>query len=74
MKKSKGKKWILVVLAVAVIALGASCMVVTYPNEYAVVKQFGKIVSVRENAGLSVKVPFIQHVDYLPALVFHSNH
>lgn len=38
-------------------------MVVTYPNEYAVVKQFGKIVSVRENPGLSVKLPFIQHVE-----------
>ena len=57
MKKTKGKKWILVILAVLVIVLGGSCMVVTYPNEYAVVKQFGKIVSVRENPGLSVKVP-----------------
>lgn len=63
MKKSNGKKWVLAVLAVAAIVLGASCMVVTYPNEYAVVKQFGKIVSVRENAGLSAKVPFIQHVE-----------
>ena len=63
MKKTKGKKWILVVLAVVLIALGGSCMVVTYPNEYAVVKQFGKIVAVRENPGLSMKVPFIQHVE-----------
>ena len=63
MKKTKGKKWILAVLAVALIALGGSCMVVTYPNEYAVVKQFGKIVAVRENPGLSVKLPFIQHVE-----------
>ena len=63
MKKTSGKKWILAVLVVALIVLGGSCMVVTYPNEYAVVKQFGKIVSVKENAGLSVKVPFIQHVE-----------
>ena len=63
MKKTKGKKWILAVLAVVLIALGGSCMVVTYPNEYAVVKQFGKIVAVRENPGLSMKVPFIQHVE-----------
>lgn len=61
--KNKGKKWILVILAVVLIALGGSCMVVTYPNEYAVVKQFGKIVAVRENPGLSVKLPFIQHVE-----------
>ncbi|MGN0343819.1 MAG: protease modulator HflC [Lachnospiraceae bacterium] len=63
MKKTRGKKWILVVLAIVLIALGGSCMVVTYPNEYAVVKQFGKIVAVRENPGLSVKMPFVQHVE-----------
>ena len=63
MKKTSGKKWILAVLVVVLIVLGGSCMVVTYPNEYAVVKQFGEIVSVKENAGLSVKVPFIQHVE-----------
>lgn len=63
MKKTKGKKWILVVLAVVLIVFGGSCMVVTYPNEYAVVKQFGKIVSVHEDPGLSVKMPFIQHVE-----------
>ena len=63
MQKTKGKKWIFVVLLIVLLALGGSCMVVTYPNEYAVVKQFGKIVSVKEDPGLSVKVPFIQHVE-----------
>lgn len=63
MKKTSGKKWILAVLVVVLIVLGGSCMVVTYPNEYAVVKQFGKIISVREDPGLSVKIPFIQHVE-----------
>ena len=63
MQKTKGKKWIFVVLLIVLLALGGSCMVVTYPNEYAVVTQFGKIVSVKEDPGLSVKVPFIQHVE-----------
>ena len=63
MQKTKGKKWIFAVLLIALLALGGSCMVVTYPNEYAVVKQFGKIVSVKEDPGLSVKVPFIEHVE-----------
>ena len=63
MQKTKGKKWIFAVLLIALLALSGSCMVVTYPNEYAVVKQFGKIVSVKEDPGLSVKVPFIQHVE-----------
>lgn len=63
MKKTKGLKWIFAVLVIGLILLGCSCMVVTYPNEYAVVKQFGKIVSVRENPGLSMKAPFVQHVE-----------
>ena len=46
-----------------ILAVGGSSMVVTYPDEYAVIKQFGKIVDVRENPGLSVRLPFIQHVD-----------
>ena len=63
MKKSKGGKWLVLLFAAVVLVLGLSSIVVTYPNEYAVVKQFGKIVSVRESAGLSFKVPFIQKVD-----------
>ena len=46
-----------------ILIVGGSSMVVTYPDEYAVIKQFGKIVDVRENPGLSVRLPFIQHVD-----------
>ena len=63
MKKTKGLKWIFAVLVIGLILLGCSCMVVTYANEYAVVKQCGKIVSVRENPGLSMKAPFVQHVE-----------
>ncbi|MBO5246777.1 MAG: protease modulator HflC [Eubacterium sp.] len=63
MKETKAWKWILAVLAVAVILIGASGMVVTYPNEYAVVKQFGKIVAIHETPGLSFRIPFVQHVE-----------
>lgn len=38
----------------------SSCAIITYPNEFTVVKQFGKIVSIRETAGLSFKIPFVQ--------------
>lgn len=37
-----------------------SCMVVTYPNEFTIIKQFGKIESIRETPGLSMKLPIIQ--------------
>lgn len=37
----------------------------TKENQYAVVKQFGKIVSTNDSAGLRVKLPFIQNVTYI---------
>ena len=63
MKKTRGKKGIVIVCLLLILIVGGSSMVVTYPNEYAVIKQFGKIVDVRENPGLSVRMPFIQHVE-----------
>lgn len=55
------KIWKTIVLALVVLFIGINtCTIITYPNEFTVVKQFGKIVSIRENAGLSFKVPFVQ--------------
>lgn len=54
-----------IVAVIAVILLGSS-MVVTEENEYTLVKQFGKIEYVIEEAGLSFKIPFIQSTDTLP--------
>ena len=42
------------------IILAEGCMVVTYPDEYTIIKQFGRIESIRETPGLSLKLPFIQ--------------
>lgn len=49
---------IFIILAVLILVQG--CIVVTYPNEYTIIKQFGRIESIREMPGLSVKLPFIQ--------------
>lgn len=49
--------------AVLLLILAESCLVVTYPNEYTIIKQFGKIESVRETPGLSIKLPFIQRAE-----------
>ena len=52
---------IIVCLIIALlIILSGSCMVVTYPDEYTVIKQFGRIESIRKEPGLSFKLPFIQ--------------
>ncbi len=48
----------LIILAALIIIQGS--IVVTYPNEYTIIKQFGRIESIRETPGLSLKLPFIQ--------------
>lgn len=57
---------IIAVLAVIVVILLGSSLVVTEENEYTLVKQFGKIETIIEEAGLSFKIPFIQSTDTLP--------
>lgn len=57
----KRNRWIVIFIILAGIWMVAeSAMVVTYPNEFTVIKQFGKIVDIREEAGLSFKIPMIQ--------------
>jgi len=66
-KKSGAGKWIVLGIVVFVLfLLSQTCLVVTYQNEYKLVKQFGKVVKIVSEPGLSVKVPFVQTVDTLP--------
>ncbi len=66
-QKSGVGKWIVIgIVAVVLFILSQTCLVVTYQNEYKLVKQFGKVVKIVSDPGLSVKVPFIQTVDTLP--------
>ncbi len=58
--KKKSRLIIAAFVLLAAIVLAESSFVVTYPNEYTIIKQFGKIESVRREPGLSFKVPFIQ--------------
>ncbi len=66
--RNKGGKITGVVAVLAVIALivVGSCFYTTPENEYSVVKQFGKIVSTNDTAGLRMKVPFVQTVSFVP--------
>ena len=63
MKKLNKWIWLLPCIVIAFLLLSAA-MVVTKPGEYRVIKQFGKIVRVEENDGLSYgvswRIPFIQ--------------
>lgn len=59
MKKKSMMITVIAALFVVFVLVNAG-LVVTYPNEYTVIKQFGKIESIRSEAGLSLKIPFIQ--------------
>lgn len=56
-----------IVLLLVIVANG--CYAVTYENEYTLVKQFGKVERIVSDAGLSLKLPFIQTTDKLPKSV-----
>jgi membrane protease subunit HflC len=60
------KKWIIlaVILFVAVIVLGSSIYMVQ-EGEYAYVTQFGEIKLIHTDAGLYMKIPFLQDVNKL---------
>ena len=58
------------IIAALLFIVGSSCIVITYPNEYSVIKQFGEVKDIRDNkdgqSGLSFKLPFIQTVTKVP--------
>lgn len=56
----------LIILIMVILMLGASSLVITNENEYSLIRQFGRVDHVVENAGISFKIPFIQSVDKLP--------
>jgi membrane protease subunit HflC len=66
-KKAGGKKFpVLVILVVLALIVLRSCLIITYANQYKLVRQFGKVQRVITEAGISFKVPFIETVDTVP--------
>ncbi len=59
---------LLLVLIVAGV-LYSNSFVVTRPNEYTMIQQFGKVVAVRDEPGLSFKIPFVQNAKTIPNTV-----
>ncbi len=60
------KRTALIVALLALLIIGANSIVITYENEYSLIRQFGKVDHVVSEAGISFKIPFIQSVDKLP--------
>lgn len=63
--KKAGKISIVVLIVLAVICIFSS-LVVTYQDEYKLVRVFGKVDRVITEAGISFKIPFVEEVDTLP--------
>ena len=62
-------KILLIVLAAVILLSSSACFVETRENEYTVIRQFGKVVDIRDTAGLSFKIPFLQDAQTLPKTV-----
>jgi len=60
------KRVTFIIILFAAVIIGSSCFVVTNENQYSLIRQFGKINHVVDEAGISFKIPFIQSVDTLP--------
>lgn len=65
-KKSGFVGLILGVVIVIALIVALSSMFVVHKGEYAIVKQFGKVVEIHSEPGLKFRVPFVQSVDTLP--------
>ncbi len=66
-EKKSSKGWIVLgALVLAAIIIFGGTFVVTYENEYTLIKRFGKIDYIIDEPGLSFKIPFIQTAEKLP--------
>ena len=55
-----------IVCAVLLIIVLAGSLVVTHANEYTIIRQFGAVVRIIDQPGLSLKTPFVQSASTLP--------
>ncbi|MBQ9922851.1 MAG: protease modulator HflC [Clostridia bacterium] len=60
---------IVAVIAVIIIICGTSCFYSVRENQYACVVRFSKIIDVQDQAGLHIKVPFIDSIRYFPKTI-----
>ena len=65
-KKKKVGSSLIVLLIIAAIIVGSASSVITYQNEYKLIRQFGKVQTVITEPGFSLKIPFVQTVDTIP--------
>ncbi len=64
--KKLGKIFKLFAIFLAVILLITGSIVITCPNEYSVIKQFGAVVRIVDQPGATLKIPFVQTTQTIP--------
>lgn len=64
--KKAGRSAVLILVFIFALVLAKSSMVSTYNDEYKLILQFGKVVRVIDEPGLSFKIPFIQTTQSIP--------
>lgn len=65
MRKVIGKSIAVIFAAAVLVGIGNS-LVVTEENEFKLIREFGRVNRVVDQAGISLKIPFIQTADTLP--------
>lgn len=60
------KKLGFVIILLVLFFLISNALVIVRPNEYALIKTFGKVEQVFDTAGPHFKMPFVQSVTYIP--------
>ncbi|MCH5249443.1 MAG: protease modulator HflC [Lachnospiraceae bacterium] len=71
-KKSSGNvkksfsKILLFLIVLALVIVAGNSMVVTKENQYKLIRRFGRVQNVVDQAGLSFKLPFVESVDTIP--------
>lgn len=61
---AKTVKYVLILLLLFV--TGLNSIVITEANEYTLIKQFGEVIGVKDTAGPSFKIPFVQSTQKIP--------
>jgi len=69
MNKKKVLHWFIGIVVVILVVLGLNSIVITYENEYTLVRVFGKIDRVITEEGINFKIPFVEQTDTLPRQV-----
>lgn len=60
------KKIVIAVATILALIIFLPCIYSVYPNQYVLVKQFGRVERVVSESGVNFKLPFVQSIDRLP--------